>query len=68
MLYLILKSRGITKNDIEKYNIGYCETGRYAKMIIIPSYDENGQLNYFTGRSFEKNLTPNTAIPKLHVI
>ena len=24
-------------------------------MIIIPSYDENGKLNYFTGRSFEKN-------------
>tara|TARA_A100000164_G_C21480623_1_gene573232 strand:- start:147 stop:623 length:477 start_codon:yes stop_codon:yes gene_type:complete len=24
-------------------------------MIIIPSYDENGRLNYFTGRSFEKD-------------
>jgi DNA primase len=23
-------------------------------MIIIPSYDENGKLNFFTGRSFEK--------------
>jgi len=49
-----LKARGITKDDIEKYNIGYCETGRYAKMVIIPSYDEAGKLNYFTGRSFEK--------------
>ena len=50
-----LKSRGITKDDIEKYNIGYCENGRYAKMIIIPSYDSHGNLNYFTGRSFEKD-------------
>ena len=49
-----LKSRGITKDDIEKYNIGYCTSGRYSKMIIIPSYDEVGNLNYFTGRSFEK--------------
>ena len=49
-----LKSRGITKNDILKYNIGYCAYGQYAKMIIIPSYDVNGTLNYFTGRSFEK--------------
>ena len=49
-----LKSRGITKDDIEKYDIGYCEFGRYAKMVIIPSYDEQGDLNYFTGRSFEK--------------
>ena len=50
-----LKNRGITNDDIEKYNIGYCEEGRYAKMIIIPSYDSQGNLNYFTGRSFEKD-------------
>ena len=50
-----IKNRGITQDDIEKYNIGYCTTGRYAKMVIIPSYDAVGNMNYFTGRSFEKN-------------
>jgi hypothetical protein len=50
-----LKSRNIYEDDIIKYNIGYCESGRYAKMVIIPSYDEHGNLNYFTGRSFEKD-------------
>ena len=50
-----LKSRHITEEDIIKYNIGYCETGKYARMIIIPSYDKNGVLNYFTGRSFNKD-------------
>jgi DNA primase len=50
-----LKTRNITKEDIFKYNIGYCESGSYKNMIIIPSYDENGNLNYFTGRSFEEN-------------
>jgi len=50
-----LKNRGLTEDDILKYNIGYCSSGRYAKMVIIPSYDANGQLNYFTGRSFEKD-------------
>jgi len=49
-----LKSRGITEDDILKYGIGYCEKGRYANMVIIPSYDAKGNLNYFTGRSFEK--------------
>jgi DNA primase len=49
-----LKNRGITEEDILKYGIGYCETGRYANMIIIPSYDAKGNINYFTGRSFEK--------------
>lgn len=50
-----LKSRGLSKNDILKYNIGYCAYGQYSKMIIIPSYDVNGVLNYFTARSFEKD-------------
>jgi DNA primase len=49
-----IKSRGITEEDIMKYGIGYCEKGRYVNMIIIPSYDAKGKLNYFTGRSFEK--------------
>jgi DNA primase len=48
-----LKKRGITNHDIVKYNIGYCETGPYKDRIIIPSYDKNGNLNYFTGRTFE---------------
>jgi DNA primase len=47
-----IKNRGITEDDILKYNIGYCETGLYANMVIIPSYDESGMLNYFVGRSF----------------
>jgi len=52
---LYLKKREITHQDILKYNIGYCATGQYAKMVVIPSYDGNGKLNYFTARSFEKD-------------
>jgi DNA primase len=50
-----LKSRNILEEDIIKYNMGYCDSGPYANMIIIPSYDANGNLNYFTGRSFKKD-------------
>jgi len=50
-----VKKRGITSTDILKYQIGYCETGRYANKIIIPNYDANGKLNYFIARSFEKD-------------
>jgi DNA primase len=49
-----LRKRNITQNDIDKYGMGFCEYGQYAKMIIIPSYSDNGNLNYFTARSFEK--------------
>jgi DNA primase len=53
--YYYLKSRGVTNDDIIKYNIGYCDFGRYNNMVIIPSYDKDGILNYFTGRSFEQD-------------
>jgi DNA primase len=42
------------QNDILKYQIGYCEHGHYSNMVIIPSYDEKGNLNYFTSRGFEE--------------
>jgi 5S rRNA maturation endonuclease (ribonuclease M5) len=47
-----LKNRGITAEDVLRYRMGYCETGTYAGRIIVPSYDNNNQLNYFTARSF----------------
>ena len=53
--YNYLKNRNVTDDDIIKYNIGYCDFGRYQNMVIIPSYDKDGSLNYFTGRSFEKD-------------
>ena len=49
-----LNNRHVSKYDIIKYNIGYCKTGLYKNMIIIPTYDADGRLNYFTARSFEK--------------
>ena len=49
-----LKKRHVSKYDIIKYNIGYCKEGLYQNMIIIPTYDKDGVLNYFTARSFEK--------------
>jgi len=47
-----LRKRGITKEDITRYNLGYCSEGKYNNRIIIPSYDSKGQLNYFVGRDF----------------
>ena len=48
-----LKKRMITSADIQKYNMGYCKTGRYRNKVVVPSYDSNGRINYFVARSFE---------------
>lgn len=50
-----LSKRGILKSDIYRYRMGYCKSGKYANRIIIPSYDENFNLNYFVARKFVDN-------------
>jgi DNA primase len=47
-----LKKRGVTIDDIRRYNIGYAEYGEYKNRVIVPSYGETGRLNFFIARSF----------------
>ena len=49
-----LTERNVTEKIINKYNIGFCYNGDYANRIIIPSYDIDGCVNYFTAISYEK--------------
>ena len=53
--WVYLQNRGITKGDVIRYGIGYCEEGLYANRVIIPSYNSDGELNYFVGRSIYKD-------------
>jgi hypothetical protein len=53
-----LKKRGITHDDILRYNIGYCEEGEYKNRVIIPSYNADGHLNFFTSRAFYEMPMP----------
>lgn len=55
--FYLLNKRHLTENDILRYRIGYAESGLYNGMIIIPSYDKNGLLNFYVGRSFYDNIT-----------
>jgi DNA primase len=50
--YNYLQSRGVTDEIIEKYKIGFCDTGDFVGRIIIPSFDSKGELNYFIARSW----------------
>jgi len=47
-----LNSRGITQKDIRNWKIGYSTGGKYGGRIIIPSYNWEGDANYFIARSF----------------
>lgn len=54
-----LKKRKITQEIIDKYNIGRTtwdeEDWTWRNRIIFPSYNSNGDLNYFVGRTYKEN-------------
>lgn len=52
-----LRKRGITDEIIEDYEIGYTYRGKYFNRVIIPSYDSEGELNYFIARWFTSEYT-----------
>lgn len=62
--YNYLKNRGITDEIIEKYNIGFCDTGSHSGRIVIPSYNKKGELNYYIARSWDVNSRAKYKNPK----
>ena len=45
------KTRKFSDIEILRYNMGYVEHGDLKDRLIIPSYDRDGNLNYFSARS-----------------
>jgi DNA primase len=60
-----LESRGISKRDIQLWKIGYCPKGKYGGRIVIPSFNINGDINYFISRTYvghqRKYLNPSAS-------
>ena len=50
-----LENRGITSNDMLRWKMGYCVRGQYEGRIVIPSFDEEGYINYFVARAYDSN-------------
>ena len=44
------------KKDILFWKIGYCSKGPYGGRLIIPSFNYEGNINYFIARSYERNI------------
>ena len=47
-----LRGRGITKKEILKWKMGYCPSGKYGGRVITPSFNNDGNCNYFIARSY----------------
>jgi len=50
-----LKERKIFKEDILRWKIGYCTNGEYRNRIIVPSFNRDGNCDYFIARSYTED-------------
>jgi cellulose synthase/poly-beta-1,6-N-acetylglucosamine synthase-like glycosyltransferase len=51
----LVNERKVTQEQIDKYKIGYTESGPRKFRIIIPSYNRLGKINYYEARSYFSN-------------
>jgi len=63
--YLVTE-RKISREIILRYRLGFCITGKYTKRIIIPSFDADGDVNYFVGRYYGDNWKIRKKFPYLN--
>tara|TARA_B100002019_G_scaffold124552_1_gene107294 strand:+ start:9043 stop:9978 length:936 start_codon:yes stop_codon:yes gene_type:complete len=52
-IYQYAKSRGITDSMLWSFRVGFTEDWSYRRRLIIPSFTEEGELNYWTSRSID---------------
>lgn len=51
----LIRDRGLTHKDIVRWKIGCCVEGPYAGRVIIPSFSNSGDVNYFIARTYDDN-------------
>ena len=51
------KTRGFTKKTLWEFRVGYSRSFEWRRRLILPSFDEEGALNYLTGRSIDPENT-----------
>lgn len=52
----MVNERKISREVLIKYGIGFCIDGDYANRIIIPSYNINGEVDFFVSRTYDPSV------------
>lgn len=64
-------SRGLSEKDMWYYKLGLSSESKWARRVIVPSFDKQGKLNYYVARaidSYKKHKYENPDIDKLPII
>jgi DNA primase len=66
-------SRGVNKHKLWMLRLGVSLNPEFSRMLILPSYDKNGKLNFYTGRKIDVDTKnsykyKNALVPKKNII
>lgn len=50
--------RGLTERDMWYFKLGISDDTRWKRRVIVPSFDFNGDLNYFVARAIDRTRKP----------
>jgi hypothetical protein len=48
-----LRRRGIDEGLSALYRVGFCRSGRFGGRVVFPSFDDDGELDFFTCRTVD---------------
>ena len=51
-----LKRRGLKKKDLMRWRVLSCRSGSFRRRVIIPSFDKEGNLNYYVARTIDAEI------------
>ena len=49
-----LRNRGLKKIDVHRWRMLATTSGSFRRKVIVPSFDEDGELNYYVARAIDK--------------
>lgn len=58
-----LSGRGLSEETVGLYRIGYVDTGELAGRVVIPSFDMNGSVNFWSSRTIHPDVRPAYILP-----
>lgn len=59
----VTENRKLTHRHLIYYRMGFCLWGKYEHRIVVPSFDPDGKLNFFSSRTYREGVKPSYMNP-----
>lgn len=58
-----LRKRGLTDRDLWFYKFGISDDPKFRRRVIMPSFDRDGYINFYTARGTDQKVFPKYVVP-----